>query len=187
MTKTIDFTQTADFQDIFAKMQIQADRPVDFAYQPYKFTDDVWNNPLWSGIVFTPQEFYKTKQESKMNCLFYQGQRVIAYWSNQVLDKRHPRELTELAYTYHLTWCKNLDYLRRRFPQRKVLTVTCNVRPEQTIEIYDCTGHLQEKERRTFQPCPHCLEQLNWKGYQQASIEERLKLAWNFSLKEYLR
>lgn len=186
MTKSIDFTQEISFQKLFVKMQIDEGKTTRFNYQPYQFTDAVWNNPLWNGIQFTPNELHHEIKQHKMNGLFYQGKRVIAYWSKQVLYEGRPRELTELAYTYHLTWCKDMNYLEKNYPRNKALTITCNARLEQPVMICDRSGHMQGTERHILRPCPHCLEQLDWKGYKLASVQERLKIGWDFFLDEYL-
>lgn len=183
MIRHIDFRKDPAFLSIFARMQIDTSAPVHFQMEPYQFTDIIWNDDLYEGLRISPDECMGSDFVQTAAGLRYHGRPVIVYWSEWPESMAMDRQ----SWKYHFAWCKNLERLQKEAPEKKILTVTCHAQEKMTIRRYDRNGSVSEEQQKTFRPCEKCLEALDWQHYRQATWSERFRIAWRFSLQDYLR
>ncbi len=183
----IDFTKHKAFASVFAKMEIDGKKTPRIHWEPYVFSDGIWNNNLQEGLSMTPAECMEGELKEGQRGFYHKGTKVIAYWSEQSDQKKMNAELREAARHYHIALCRSMEYMYEQMPNERVMTIIGQAKRLYPIRIYNSKGEQESEKNAYLSICPNCLEKLNWLGYSNVTAEEKMRICWRFDLLDYLK
>ena len=185
--QTIDFTKHKAFASIFAQMGIDGAQSPRIRMKPYTFSDRIWNNNLQEGLSMTPAECMEGDLKESPRGFYYKGAKVIAYWSEQSDQRKMNAELREAARHYHIALCRSMKYMYEQMPNERVMTIIGQAKRLYSIRRYNSKGEQESESNAYLSICSDCLEKLNWLGYSNATVEEKMRICWRFYLPDYLK
>ena len=142
-----------------------------------EFEKPIWENPKVKEVEISADDENLIWTDDG---IYYQGRRVILYIRDINIYYGEVQEPK-----FHLTWCQTL---KRMHSQGRYAKYVVAIRVDKKFKLnYMQNNEIVETVEKELDVCKHCLQALNWKGYNFATGTRKNHIYENFSVEEFFK